>query len=362
MGRRRVGILYGGRSGEHEISVRSARSVVAEIDRDRFEPILVGVARDGRWYWTGRDALPGAETVHAGQGPEVIPARAEGGICRLLNAADGSPEVEVDVVFPVLHGPHGEDGTVQGLFEVFDVPYVGAGVLGSAIGMDKDVHKRLMREAGLPVVPFDVVHAGEWQRSRDAVRDRLARLGPSVFVKPANLGSSVGISKVREPGRLGEAIDVALRHDRKAVVEKAIDAREIECAVLGNDEPRVAIPGEIVPGEEFYSYEDKYAADSRARLLIPAPLDEPVREQIRGLAARVFRVLELRGLARVDFFLERNSGAVFVNEPNTMPGFTSISMYPKMWQASGLSFRELISELIDLAAAERAARPVGESE
>jgi D-alanine-D-alanine ligase len=355
-----VGLLYGGRSGEHEISVRSARSVLGEMDRERYEPILLGVARDGRWYWTGREELPGAETVHGGQGPEVVPTRGEGGVCRLLDAADGAPVAEVDLIFPVLHGPHGEDGTVQGLFEVLDVAYVGAGVLGSAIGMDKDVHKRLMREAGLPVVPFEVVRAGEWARTPAAVVERLASLGPTVFVKPANLGSSVGISKVRQAADLAAAIDAALLYDRKAVVEKAVDAREIECAVLGNEDPRVALPGEIVPGEDFYSYEDKYAAGSRARLLIPAPLDEPLRERIRGLAALAFRVLELRGLARVDFFLDRASGEVFVNEPNTMPGFTSISMYPKMWEASGLTFGELVSELIELAVAHRDSRPSAE--
>jgi D-alanine-D-alanine ligase len=357
--RKRVGLLYGGRSGEHEVSVRSARSVAAEIDRDRYELMPIGVGRDGRWYWIGAGDLPTAEAVHPAQGPEVLPARGGASTCRILDADHGSEVAEFDVVFPVLHGPHGEDGTLQGLCEVLGVPCVGAGVIGSALGMDKDVHKRLLREAGVPVVPFEVVRVEQWRSAPDAVGERLARLGSAVFVKPANLGSSVGISKVRDRAQLDAALETAFRYDRKAVVERAIDAREIECAVLGNDAPRASAPGEIVPGDEFYSYDDKYAAASTAALLIPAPLTDGQQRRVRDLALRAFQVLELRGMARIDFFLDRSSGELYVNEPNTLPGFTSISMYPKLWQESGVPYRDLISELIELAIAEYANRPAG---
>ncbi len=357
MSRRRVALLYGGRSGEHEISVRSARSVVAEIDRERFELQLVGVGRDGRWYATGSESVPDGARVEEEQGPELVPSSAGSGVVRLLAAQGGASIAEIDVVFPVLHGPHGEDGTVQGLCEVLGVAYVGAGVLGSAVGMDKDVHKRLLREAGFPVVPFECVRLHEWRSSPTGVRERLEALGQTVFVKPANLGSSVGISKVANADDLGTALETAFRFDRKAVVEKAIDAREIECAVLGNDHPEASVPGEIVPGEEFYSYEDKYAAASTAKLLIPAPLSDGQTARLRELAIDVFRTLDLRGLARVDFFVERDSGEVYVNEPNTMPGFTSISMYPKMWEASGLGYRDLVSRLIELAIEDYEDRP-----
>ncbi len=357
MSRRRVGLLFGGRSGEHEISVRSARSVVAEVDRERYELVLVGVGRDGRWYCVGGDAVPEAESVEAGCGAEVIPASGAAGCGRLLDCGSGSAVAEVDVFFPILHGPHGEDGTVQGLCEVFGVPCVGAGVLGSAIGMDKDVHKRLLRQAGLPVVPFEVVRVAEWRSSPDRVRERLTGLGEKVFVKPANLGSSVGISKVVENAQLAPAMETAFRFDRKVVVEKAIDAREIECAVLGNDQARVSVPGEIIPGADFYSYDDKYASASEAKLVIPAGVSEQQSERFQSLAVEVFEVLELRGMARVDFFLDRVSGAIYVNEPNTLPGFTSISMYPKLWQASGLPYRELVSQLIELAIDHHEHRP-----
>jgi len=359
MDRVRVGLLYGGRSGEHEVSVRSARSVAAEIDRDRYELTPIGVDRGGRWYWLGSGDLPTAAAVVAGQGPEVVPAHGDAGVCRVLDAGSGAEFGRVDVFFPVLHGPHGEDGALQGLCEVLGVPCVGAGVIGSALGMDKDVHKRLLREAGLPVVPFEVVRLHQWRASPDAVAERLSRLGSAVFVKPANLGSSVGISKVRDRGQLGPALEAAFRYDRKAVVERAIDAREIECAVLGNDAPRVSVPGEIVPGEDFYSYDDKYAAASKAELLIPAPLTDQQQQRVRDLALHAFQVLELRGMARVDFFLDRSSGEFYLNEPNTLPGFTSISMYPKLWEASGIPYSELISELIELAVQEYATRPAG---
>ncbi len=359
MNRRRVGLLYGGRSGEHEVSVRSARSVAAEIDRQRYQLTLIGVGRDGRWYWMGGGALPEAAAVRDGQGPEVVPARGDGDVCRLLRTDDGAQVAELDVLFPMLHGPHGEDGTLQGFCEVLGVVCVGAGVLGSAVAMDKDVHKRLLRQAGLPVVPFEVVRIDQWRSAADAVSERIASLGSTVFVKPANLGSSVGISKARGGEQVAAAMETAFRFDRKAVVERAVDAREIECAVLGNDAPRASVPGEIVPGEEFYSYADKYAAASKAELLIPAPLEEAQQQRVRQLAVQVFQVLDLRGMARIDFFLERTTGELYVNEPNTLPGFTSISMYPKLWQASGMPYPDLLSQLIELAVEEHSARPNG---
>ncbi len=347
--KRRVGLLFGGRSGEHEVSVRSAASICEVVDRSRYEFVLIGVDKTGRWWHTCGDS-PQHPSVEAGLGTEVVAAPGATG-CRLLDSTRGSQVVEIDVVFPILHGPHGEDGTVQGLCEVLDVPCVGAGVLGSAIGMDKDVHKRLLRDAGLPIVPFEVVRAHEWSRGADNphLADRLRSLGVPLFVKPANLGSSVGISKVGTLSEIDAAFEEAFRYDRKAVVEKGLDAREIECAVLGNDDPRVSVAGEIAPGEDFYSYEDKYSADSAAKLLIPAPLPEALSDEIRQLAVKAYSILELRGMARVDFFVDRKTSEIYLNEPNTLPGFTSISQYPKLWEASGLPFRDLVSELIELA-------------
>ena len=354
--RRKIGLLYGGRSGEHEISVRSARSVADVLDRGAYDLTLVGIDRGGRWHVTGTEAPPDAEGVEAGQGPEVIPAAGENG-CRLLRADDGSEVAEIDVIFPVLHGPHGEDGTIQGYCDVIGVAYVGAGVLGSAIGMDKDVHKRLLRDAGIPIVPYEVVRSHEWANAREEIEERIGRLGSTTFVKPANLGSSVGISKVGSVSELHDALALAFRFDHKAVVERAIDAREIECAVLGNNDPRASLPGEIAPGQDFYSYDDKYSTGSSAKLLVPAPLSASQTEKIQTLAVRAFRVLELRGMARVDFFLDRSSEEIYLNEPNTLPGFTSISMYPRMWEVSGLSFAALVSELIELAVEYHGSRP-----
>jgi D-alanine-D-alanine ligase len=255
-----------------------------------------------------------------------------------------------------LHGTFGEDGTIQGLLDFIGLPYVGAGVIGSAIGMDKDVQKRLLRAAGVPVVDFDVVTRREWDEDRAGARARVARLGGPLFVKPANLGSSVGISRARGEGELDAAMNEAFRYDRKVVVEREVRAREIECSVLGNEDPQASLPGEIVAGEEFYSYEAKYSSKSTARLLIPAPLSERLVEELRSLAVRAYRTIECVGMARVDFFLERDSERLYVNELNTIPGFTSISMYPKLWEASGVSFTQLVTRLIELAIERHAAR------
>jgi len=356
----RLGLIYGGRSAEHAISIRSARSVFAALDRGRYDIALVALDRRGHWFLSDERALVGCGENAGGKSEdEVVPVPgAAPATCRFLPiAAPAAASVEVDVVFPVLHGPFGEDGTIQGLFEMLGVPYVGAGVLGSAIGMDKDVQKRLLRDAGIPIVPFEVVREGEWRAAPAEVRRRVSSLGATVFVKPANLGSSVGISRATNDAELSAAIEEALRYDRKILVERAIDAREIECAVLGNDDPQASLPGEIAPGEAFYSYDDKYGADSKARLMIPAALSDESITAVRTLAVQAFRVLELRGMARVDFFLERGSDRLYLNEPNTIPGFTSISMYPKMWEATGLSYPELANRLVQLALEATAKRP-----
>lgn len=349
-GRLRVGIVFGGRSEEHEISIRSARSVVAAIDRSRFNVTLIGIGRDGRWHLYCEDAfgrLSGA--VDGGDAADIVLAPHASGFALIDAAAPQRALPVVDVVFPVLHGPFGEDGTIQGLLDMLGVPYVGAGVLGSAVGMDKDVQKRLLRDAGLPVVRFEAVTQAAWQQDAAAIRARARRLGSPVFVKPANLGSSVGIRKVHTEAELDAAIDEALAYDRKILIEQGIDAREIECSVLGNDEPRASLPGEIVPGADFYSYKAKYSDRSEARLLIPAPISPPLREAVQTMSIRVFQVLDCAGMARVDYFLERGTDRLYVNELNTIPGFTSISMYPKLWEGSGLPLRDLISRLVDLA-------------
>ncbi len=345
-----VGLIFGGRSGEHEISIRSARAVVDTIDRGRFALTLIGIGRDGRWHLHSEESF-GRLTDDAGAGAaaEVVLAPRGGsyGLIDLGNPGRDLPRL--DLVFPVLHGPFGEDGTIQGLLDMLGVPYVGAGVLGSAVGMDKDVQKRLLREAGFPVVRFEVFTQRAWDTDAAAIRARVHALGSPVFVKPANLGSSVGITKVSDPNALDAAVIEALSYDRKVLVEEGIDAREIECSVLGNDAPRASIVGEIAPEADFYSYAAKYSAQSQARLLIPAPISAPVQESVRALAVQVYATLECAGMARVDFLLERGTDRVYVNEINTIPGFTSISMYPKLWEASGLPFRDLITELLDLA-------------
>jgi D-alanine-D-alanine ligase len=356
-GKIRVGLLFGGRSSEHEISIRSAHYVASVFDRRRFEIVPIGIDRDGRWHLHSQESFRRTELDAAGENaPTIVPAPAAGA-CRLIaENASHRPIVDLDVVFPVLHGPYGEDGTMQGLLELLDVPYVGAGVTGSAIGMDKDVQKRLLAEAGLPIVPFRVVSEHAWLRERAGVQARCMDLGLPLFVKPANMGSSVGIGKALSVEDLDAAIECAFRYDAKVVIEKGMDAREIECAILGNDEPRASVLGEIVPEAEFYSYEAKYAPGSTARLLIPAPLPAALGRSVQDLAVQAFRVLECAGMARVDFFVERGSDRVYVNELNTIPGFTSISMYPKLWEASGLNGEELTAELIRLAFERRESR------
>jgi len=355
MSKLRVGIIFGGRSSEHEISLRSARSIVQAIDRNRFDVTLLGIDRQGRWrvmdesdFFRLTDAPLAAVT---GGGAEVLlaPVPAAGELMHVEAAGAAQPRARLDVVFPVLHGPFGEDGTVQGLLELADIPYVGAGVLGSAVGMDKDVQKRLLRDAKIPIVPFETFSRAGWERNPNVGRQAAAALGYPVFVKPANLGSSVGVSKVRSETELAQAVATAFGYDEKILIEKGINGREIECSVLGNDAPEASLPGEICPQAEFYSYEAKYVDESGATFIIPAPLSGAETAKVRNLAVRAFQLLECAGMARVDFFLDRDDGRLYVNELNSIPGFTTISVYPKLWEASGLPYRDLISRLLELA-------------
>lgn len=333
----RVGVVFGGRSGEHEVSLRSAESVIRSLDAAKYDVVPIAITPEGRWLSSGKAAalLPAGEAVQN--------ALTRGAAMAI--APEPRKDQAIDVVFPVVHGTYGEDGTLQGLLELAGVPYVGAGVLGSAVGMDKDVMKRLLRDAGLPIGDFWAL------RSRDAetfTRERGGSLPYPVFVKPANLGSSVGISKAHDLAELPAALALAAQFDRKLVVEQGIDAREIELSVLGDNELQVSIPGEIIPAREFYDYQAKYVDDD-SRLLIPAPLTADQTRESQDLAVRAFRALECAGMARVDLFLERTTGRFLVNEINTLPGFTAISMYPKLWEASGLSYSELLDRLIGLA-------------
>ena len=352
MTRRRVVILFGGRSAEHEISCISARSVIDALDPERFEAVPIGITKEGTWRLlpSGPPALSaGAKelpSVTESSGREVVLDQEPGS--RALVTEGGSRE-EIDVVFPVLHGPYGEDGAVQGLLELAGVPYVGAGVLGSAIGLDKAVQKVLFAAAGLTVVPHEVVHERGWEEDREGVEARAAHLGFPLFVKPGTLGSSVGVTKVHDPGDLEAAVEVAFRYGRKVLVERSVEgAREIECAVLGNDDPVASIAGEIVPSHEFYDYEAKYLDEHGAQLIIPADLTLAQLEEVQRMAVAAFLAIDCSGMARVDFFLRGDE--LLVNEINTIPGFTQISMYPKLWEASGVSYPELIERLIDLAA------------
>lgn len=354
----RVGVIFGGRSGEHEVSVMSARGILKALDPDRFEAVPIGIDRDGRWQLVEQRALlaPGqAAADRVGEGALVPATEAATSALERREPSDLSGRFGVDVFFPIVHGTQGEDGALQGLLEMAGAPYVGCGVLGSAIGMDKDVSKRLLRDAGLPVVDFIVARAGGVAGTALAQRVQ-AELGYPCFVKPANLGSSVGVSKVRSAAELSGALEEAFRYDRKLVIERGIDAREIETAVLGLAQPEVSLPGEIVPRHEFYSYEAKYLDPQGAELIVPAPLSAEQTREVQRLSLRAFEALELEGLARVDFFLDRRDGRWFVNEVNTLPGFTEVSMYARMWQHTGLSYRDLVTRLIELALARFEAR------
>ncbi|HVF17676.1 MAG TPA: D-alanine--D-alanine ligase family protein [Steroidobacteraceae bacterium] len=346
--RLRVGVLFGGRSAEHEISILSARNVLAALDPELFEPVPIAITRDGRWL------LQSSERLLREKGdPRAVQIDTSGRDVTLIDRAAGAAAKEsaphLDVIVPIVHGSMGEDGTLQGVLEMSGIPYVGAGVLGSAVGMDKDVMKRLLNEAGLPVARFRTVRHYDYARNPSLVLQALSALPFPLFVKPANLGSSVGITKVVGRSQLQAALDLAFTYDTKIVVEEGVDGREVECGVLGNDEPVASIPGEIVVNhaDGFYSYDAKYIDDG-AQLRIPASLSAEQVREVQRLSIAAFRVLECSGLARVDFFL-RSNGEWVINEINTLPGFTAISMYPKLWAASGVQPRELITRLIDLA-------------
>lgn len=337
----RVGIIFGGRSGEHEVSITSASSIFKHIDRNKYEPVPIRIEKDGRWSFPDRE--PNARTV----AEAIQQARTQD-----TSAASADPALgplKLDVVFPVLHGPFGEDGTVQGLLEMIGIAYVGNGVLASAAGMDKAVMKMLFTARGLPVCPWHGFVRSEWEADRAAVLARIDALGLPLFVKPANLGSSVGISKVKTRAELVPAIEMALEFDRKIVVEAAVPkAREIECAVLGNDDARTSVPGEILPSREFYDYEAKYLDDG-SKTVIPADLPPHVVVEVRRLSIEAFRAIDGSGLARVDFLVNGENGDIYLNEINTLPGFTNISMYSKMWEATGIGYAALVDRLIELA-------------
>jgi D-alanine-D-alanine ligase len=374
----RVGILFGGRSGEHEISLLSAASVFKAIDKDKFEVVPIGITKEGRWVTSGEaerllSGKPAHEERHLRAGdPEATPSAAvlQNGEAFVMppepHGAGMQPfqtealarrvsdrAINVDVIFPVLHGTFGEDGTVQGLLELADIAYVGGGVLGSAAGMDKDIMKSLFRAAGLPIVKHVTVLRSEWDDNPKKLQKLVeSKLKYPVFVKPANLGSSVGISKAHDRKELGPAIDEAARFDRKIVIEEGVGgkkhkAREIECAVLGNDNPEASVAGEIVPSAEFYDYSAKYL-DEGSQLIIPAKLSKSEMKKVQQLAIAAFRAVDCSGLSRVDFLMDPKSRKIYLNEINTMPGFTSISMYPKLWAASGVPYSELIERLIRL--------------
>ncbi len=377
----RVGVLFGGRSGEHEISLLSAASVLNAIDKDKYEVVPIGITKDGLWVTAGHaeallqgkheerslragdpEATPSAAILEQGSAIVIppVPARSAAGSMSLFQTGAGEMSrrwtdhsIQVDVIFPVLHGTFGEDGTIQGLLELADIAYVGAGVLGSACGMDKHIMKELFRAAGLPLVKHVTILRGDWESAPAKARRLIEnKLQYPVFVKPANLGSSVGISKVRNRGELAAAMHEAARYDRKIVIEQGVGgkkrkAREIECSVLGNDKPTASIPGEIVPATEFYDYKAKYL-DEGSQLIIPAKLTKTQTKQVQRLAIAAFQAVDCSGLARVDFLMDPVRQKFYVNEINTMPGFTAISMYPKLWVASGLNYPELIDRLIEL--------------
>jgi D-alanine-D-alanine ligase len=381
MDKLRVGILFGGRSGEHEVSLLSAASVLNAIDKEKYEVVPIGITKDGRWLTAehaenlltgklmleprnlragdpdmtasaavlarGEAVVVPPEPVHRQSG--LVPFQTDAAMMR--RASDRA--INVDLIFPVLHGTFGEDGTIQGLLELADIPYVGAGVLGSAAGMDKDIMKSLFIAAGIPIVKHVTILRSAWEHDPKQVQKRVeSKLTYPVFVKPANLGSSVGISKAHNRKELGPAIEEAAKFDRKIVIEQGVGgkkekAREIECSVLGNDEPEASVPGEIVPGKEFYDYTAKYV-DEGSQLIIPAKLTKSETKKVQDLAVAAFQAVDCSGLARVDFLMDPKTRKIYLNEINTMPGFTSISMYPKLWAASGLAYADLIDRLIQL--------------
>jgi D-alanine-D-alanine ligase len=357
----RIGVIYGGRSGEHEVSVRSARSVIEAVDTEKYEIVPVAITKEGRWLAPAESASLLPESAqrrlsnYAGGGEEggtalvVDPSR--GGLLRQDGA--GAGDQRLDVVFPVLHGTYGEDGTIQGLLEMAGVPYVGCGVLASSTGMDKVVMKTLFRHAGLPVCKYDWFLRRDWEEKPSEVRERLEReIGYPCFVKPANLGSSVGVSRADDGETLVKAVNLAARYDRRIIVEEGLDAREIECAVVGNDEPEASLPGEYVVHDEqakFLDYTEKYSSTGHVEFVVPAPVPKRLSRRIQELAVRAFKAVDGAGFARVDFFLRRDNNKLIVNELNTIPGLTDVSGFPQMWEASGVPFGQVIDRHVELA-------------
>ncbi len=356
----RVGIIFGGKSTEHEVSLQSAKNVIAALDREKYEPVLIGIDKEGKWHRSR-----GAEYLLNSENPKLIALNKKvtqevalvTGERREFMVLENSEKQSLDVVFPVLHGPLGEDGTVQGLLKLMNIPFVGPSVLGSAIGMDKDVQKRLLRDAGIPIVKFLTVRAHN--KGEISFSEAQKAVGLPMFIKPANAGSSVGVHKVRKEADFKAAIGDAFKYDSKILIEEGIDGREIECAVLGNENPLASVPGEVKPNHEFYSYEAKYIDDNGAVCVIPAKLPSEIAKKVQATAIAAFKTLECEGMARVDMFVTKDglpaargraqAGQVLVNEINTIPGFTKISMYPKLFEASGIPYPELIDRLIELA-------------
>jgi D-alanine-D-alanine ligase len=355
----RVGLIFGGRSGEHEVSLASARSVMENLDPEKYEVVPIGITREGSWLLgaappTLQAAEAGAQAAVSEDTPATTAVTLTGdpNMKRLI-PLQGSERLHdngaLDVIFPVLHGTYGEDGSLQGLLEMANVPYVGCGVLGSALGMDKEKMKMLFQSVGLPIVDYLVYRRHLWERSPETVIAEIEqRFGYPCFVKPVNLGSSVGVNKAHNREELGHALRVAAEYDRKIIIERGLNCRELECAVLGNDEPIVSVVGEVIASNEFYDYNAKYI-DNQSEIIIPAPIPQSTAEEVRNYALRAFAALDLSGLARIDFFLEKETGKIYINEVNTMPGFTQISMYPKLWEASGIPYAELLDRLIELA-------------
>ena len=358
----RIGVIFGGRSGEHEVSVRSARSVIEAADTEKYEVIPVAITKEGRWLSPAESVAMLPESARqkltqsaggAEGGAALLVDPSQGGLLRLEGRGAGSGEQRLDVVFPVLHGTYGEDGTIQGLLEMAGVPYVWCGVLASSCGMDKVAMKTLFRDAGLPVCKYVWFLRSEWEGSPAQVRERVTReIGYPCFVKPANLGSSVGISRAVEEESLVNAINLAALYDRKIIVEEGLDAREIECAVMGNDEPEASLPGEYVVHDEqakFLDYTEKYSSTGHVEFVVPAPIPKRIAEKVRRNAVRAFKAIDGAGFARVDFFLRRDNGKLLLNELNTIPGLTDVSGFPKMWDASGMPFPKVLDRLVELA-------------
>ncbi|MCP2604623.1 D-alanine--D-alanine ligase [Candidatus Aminicenantes bacterium AH-873-B07] len=338
LGKLRVGLIFGGRSAEHEISILSASSVYKKIDKNKFEVISIYINKKGYWKRVDNPTI-GFKNLNKGEFYSFLP----------WSTSSILKNFEADVYFPLLHGPYGEDGTIQGLLEMAGVPYVGAGVLSSALGMDKAKMKFLFKAKGLPVVNFLVIYDWQWNKNRNFILKKIKKeFNFPLFTKPSNLGSSIGITKVKEEAQLISAIENAFRYDRKILVEQGVIARELECSVLGNDEPQASLPGELIPYREFYDYRDKYI-EGKTKFKIPASLPNNQIAEIKRLAIEAFKAIECSGMARVDFFLEKNTNKIYVNEINTIPGFTEISMYPKMWEASGIPYSRLIEILVELA-------------